>query len=57
VVAHDAEELAGRAGHATTEPVDEGLAHHAILECRDGVVVSRTGELGAALGEMSYVLA
>jgi hypothetical protein len=36
--------------------VDEGHAHHAILECRDGVVVGRTGELDAVLGEASNVL-
>jgi hypothetical protein len=36
--------------------VDEGRARHAILEHRDGVVVGHTGELGAALGEVSYVL-
>jgi hypothetical protein len=37
--------------------VDEGLTRHAILECRDGIVVGRTGELNAALGETQYVLA
>jgi hypothetical protein len=34
--------------------VDEGGA---VLECRDGVVVGRTGELGAALGEVLDVVA
>jgi hypothetical protein len=56
VVSRDIEELASRAGHATPESMDEGRARHAVLERRDGVVVSRTGELGAALGEASYVL-
>jgi hypothetical protein len=37
--------------------VDEGLARRAVLEHRDGVIVGRTGELGATLGEASYVLA
>jgi hypothetical protein len=57
VVVRDVEELAGRARHAASESVDEGRAHRAILERRDGVVVGRTGELGAALVEASYVLA
>jgi hypothetical protein len=57
VVARDVEELAGRSKHAMYESVDEGRACRAILERRDGVVVSRTRELGAALGEASYVLA
>jgi hypothetical protein len=56
VVAHDVEELAGRARHAASESVDEGCARRAVLERRDGVVVDRTSELGAALGEASYVL-
>jgi hypothetical protein len=43
--------------HAASESVDEGLTRHAILECRDGIVVGRTGELNAALGEAQYVLA
>jgi hypothetical protein len=57
VVAHNFKELTSRAGHAAHKPVDEGCARRAVLECRDGVVVGRTGELGAALGEASYVLA
>jgi hypothetical protein len=57
MVARDVKELAGRAGHTAPELVDEGRARHAVLEHRDGVVVGRTGELGVALGEASYVLA
>jgi hypothetical protein len=37
--------------------VDEGCACCAIMERRDGVVVGRIGELGAAHGEASNVLA
>jgi hypothetical protein len=44
-------------GMRRPELVDEGRAHHVVLEHRDGVIVSRTGELGAALGEAPYVLA
>jgi hypothetical protein len=57
VVARDVGELASRARHAAVEPVDEGGACRAVLERRDGVIVGRAGELGAALGEASYVLA
>jgi hypothetical protein len=57
VVARDVEELAGRARHAAPKSLDEGHARCAVLECRDGVVVGRTGEHGATLGEVSYVLA
>jgi hypothetical protein len=57
MVARDVEKLASRARHAAPESMDEGRARRAVLECRDGVVVGRTGELGAALGEASYVLA
>jgi hypothetical protein len=57
VVARDVEELMGRAWHATLESVDEGGACHPVLKCRDGVIVGRAGELGAALGEAPYVLA
>jgi hypothetical protein len=57
VVARDVEELTGRARHAASESVDEGRARRAVLERQDGVIVGRTGELGAALGEASYVLA
>jgi hypothetical protein len=56
VVARDVEELAGHAGHAAPESVDEGRARRAVLKRRDGIVIGRTGELGAALGEASYVL-
>jgi hypothetical protein len=56
VIARDVEELASRARHAAPEPVDEGRARRAVLERRDGVIVGRTGELSAALGEASYVL-
>jgi hypothetical protein len=56
-VARDVEELAGRARHAASESVDEGCACHAVLECRDGVIVGSTWELGAALGEALDVLA
>jgi hypothetical protein len=56
VITRDVEELVGRARHAASKSVDEGRARRAVLECRDGVVVGRTGELGAALGEASYVL-
>jgi hypothetical protein len=37
--------------------MDEGRAHCAILERRDGVIVGCTGELGTTLGEASYALA
>jgi hypothetical protein len=57
MVARDVKELAGRARHAALELVDDGCARCAVLEHRDGVVVGRTGELGAVLGEASYVLA
>jgi hypothetical protein len=57
VVARDVEELAGRARHTAPESVDEEHARCAILERRDGVVVNRSGELGAALGEAPDVLA
>jgi hypothetical protein len=57
VVARNVEELASRARHAAPESMDEGHARRAVLECRDGVIVGRTGELGAALGEAPYVLA
>jgi hypothetical protein len=56
MVARDVEELTCQAGHAVPELVDEGRARRAVLKCRDGVVVGRTGELGAVLGEVSYVL-
>jgi hypothetical protein len=57
VVAHDVKDLAGRARHATPKLVYEGGAGRPVLKCRDGVVVGRAGDLGAALGEASYVLA
>jgi hypothetical protein len=57
VVARDIEEFTSRTRHATPESVDEGGTRHPVLKCRDGVVVGRAGELGAALGEASYVLA
>jgi hypothetical protein len=57
VIARDVEELAGCARHAAPESMDEGRTRHAVLERRDGVVVGRTWELGAALGEALYVLA
>jgi hypothetical protein len=57
VVAHDVEELAGRTRHAVPKSVDEGSAGCAILEHRDGVLVGRTGEFGAALREALNVLA
>jgi hypothetical protein len=56
VVARDVEELTGRARYVASESVDDGRARRAVLERRDGVVVGRTGEFGAALGEASYVL-
>jgi hypothetical protein len=56
VVARNVEELAGRARHAAPESVDEGRASRVVLERRDGDIVGRTRELGAALGEASYVL-
>jgi hypothetical protein len=57
VVARDVEELTGHAWHATPESVHEGGARRPNLKHQDGVVVGRAGELGAALGEASYVLA
>jgi hypothetical protein len=56
VVARDVEELVSHAGHAAPESVDEGRACRAVLECRDGFIVGRIGELSATLGEASYVL-
>jgi hypothetical protein len=43
--------------HAAPKSVDEGYACHAVLEHRDGVIVSRVGEFGVALGEAPNVLA
>jgi hypothetical protein len=57
MVAHNVEELMGHTRHATPDPVDQGGAHRFVLKLRDVVVIGRTGELGAALGEASYVLA
>jgi hypothetical protein len=57
VVACDVEEFTGRARHATSESVDEGGAGRSVLKHRDGIVVRRARELGAVLGEASYVLA
>jgi hypothetical protein len=57
MVARDVKELVGRARHVAPESMEEGRARRAVLERRDGVVVGRTGELGAALGEAAYVLA
>jgi hypothetical protein len=45
VVTRDVEEFAIHARHAAPESVDEGRARRAVLECQDGVIVSRTGEL------------
>jgi hypothetical protein len=56
VVARDVEELAGHARHASPESMDEGRARRAVFERRDDVVVGRTVELGAVLGEVPYVL-
>jgi hypothetical protein len=56
VVARDVEEFASRARHAVPESVNKGRACRAVLKRRDGVVVGRAGELGAALGEALYVL-
>jgi hypothetical protein len=57
VVARDVEEFARRARHAVPESVDELRACRAVLEHRYGVIVGRTGELGTALEEATYVLA
>jgi hypothetical protein len=57
MVARNVEELTGHTRHSMPEPVDEGGARRPILKRRDGVVIGRAGELGAALGEVSYVLA
>jgi hypothetical protein len=56
VVARDVEELAGCSRHAAPESMDEGCAGRVILERRDGVIVSHTGEFGATLGEAPNVL-
>jgi hypothetical protein len=56
MVARDVEELLGRARHAAPEPVDEGGTCHAVVECRDGVVVGCVGKFSAALGEAPDVL-
>jgi hypothetical protein len=56
VIACDVEEFPCHTRRATPESVDEGGACRPILKRRDGVVVRRSGELGAALGEASYVL-
>jgi hypothetical protein len=47
----------GRTGHAAPKSMDERGARCAVLEHQNGVVVSCTGELGAALGEAPDVLA
>jgi hypothetical protein len=57
MVARDVEELTGRKRNTTPEPVDGGGARRPILKRRDAIVVSRAGELGAALGKAPYVLA
>jgi hypothetical protein len=57
MITRDVEELAGRTRHAAPESMDEGGACRAILERRDGVVVGRTREFSAALGETPNVLA
>jgi hypothetical protein len=51
VVGHDVEDLPSSSWSPATELMDEGGAGGAILECRYSVVVGRTGELGALLGE------
>jgi hypothetical protein len=56
VVACIVEELTSRTRHAAPESGDEGRARHSILERRDGVVVSHTGELGAVPGEAPKLL-
>jgi hypothetical protein len=56
VVARDVEKFVSRARHAAPESSNEGRAHRAVLERRDGIIVSRTRELGAVLGEALYVL-
>jgi hypothetical protein len=56
VIARDVEEFSRRAWHATPELMDEGGTRRPVLERRDGVIVGRTGELGAAFGKASYVL-
>jgi hypothetical protein len=57
VVGRDVKEFTSRTRHVTPELVDEGGTRRPVLKRRDGVVVCRAGELGAALGEVSYVLA
>jgi hypothetical protein len=56
MVARNVEEFTSHTRHASPELADEGSARCSVLKCRDGVVVSHAGELGAALGEASYVL-
>jgi hypothetical protein len=56
VVARDVEKFVSRARHAAPGSSNEGRAHRAVLERRDGIIVSRTRELGAVLGEALYVL-
>jgi hypothetical protein len=56
MIPRDVGEHASRTGHAVPELVGEERARRAILERRYGIVVGRTGELGAALGEASDVL-
>jgi hypothetical protein len=56
VVARDVEELASHSRHAALESMDEGCAARVVREHLDDVVVGRTGEFGAALGEALNVL-
>jgi hypothetical protein len=57
MVARNVKELPRGLRCAASESVDEGGAGRAVLQCRDGVVVSCAGKLGATLGEASDVLA
>jgi hypothetical protein len=57
MVACDVEEFPCRMWHATPKPMDERGARCHVLKRRDGIIIGHARELGAALGEVSYVLA
>jgi hypothetical protein len=56
VVARDVDEFPSRTRQAVFKSVNQGSTCRAIFEHRDGVVVGRTGEFSAALGEALDVL-
>ena len=57
MVGGDVEEFLGGPRLPAADPVDEGGARGAVLECQDDVGVDDVGQLGAALGEAPDVVA